>query len=63
MTTTYLESEIMGMQTTTMTPRVSGRPGIRVCMLAYSFYENDPRISQYATPSGQVSMRCASMPR
>ncbi len=34
----------------TKDPQVLGdRPGLRVCMLAYAFYESDTRILQYAT--------------
>lgn len=53
MTSTYLESKIMRMRATIMAPEVSGRSGIRVCMLSYGFYEDDPRISQYATALSQ----------
>jgi len=48
-----LESETLDMPTVTTTPQVSGQLGIRVCMLAYAFYESDTRILQYATALAQ----------
>src|SRR5271165_610120 len=39
--------------TATAAPLGPGRPALRICMLAYAFYESDTRILQYATALAQ----------
>jgi len=47
------ERETSDLPTITSKVSAAGRPGMRVCMLAYAFYESDTRILQYATALAQ----------
>jgi glycosyltransferase involved in cell wall biosynthesis len=53
MISTWPERETIGLPTITSELPTDGRLGIRVCMLAYAFYESDTRILQYATALAQ----------
>lgn len=53
MTSTLLDTHIDDYPTTTSQPPLGEHRGLRVCMLAYAFYESDTRIMQYATALAQ----------